>query len=53
MVVRENLDAASGNLKLKLLVSGQAPSGAAPLVQAVIFDAAGGRSEASAALRVR
>jgi hypothetical protein len=52
-VVWENLEAAAGNLKLKLLVSAQTPSGAAPLVQAVIFDAAGGRSEASAALRVR
>ena len=52
-VVWENLGNAAENLKLKILVSAEAVVGSAPQLVAEVYDARGGRSEATGALRVR
>lgn len=53
VLVWENLAGGSASLKLELLIGADVPPGASPPLQAVLFDAVGGRSEATAALVVR
>jgi len=52
-VIWENLASASGSLKLKVLVRGDAPTGAAPALFAELLDGAGGRTGASAIMNIR
>ncbi len=52
-LIWDGLTAASGSLKLKLFVRPEAVSGDVPVLHGDLVDATGGRSEASAQLRVR